>query len=139
MAYTPTTWTTGDTITASALNKIEQGIADGGGGSPWDAVVRLVHANNSGQDTPANLSISIVSGSYADLYAKIQNGGYPCILVEYKHLMFGQAFSLPMAYITYVSPYVITFVISGMSTVTWDFTNYGIARWSNEDSIILDD
>lgn len=32
MAYTPTTWTTGDTITASALNKIEQGIADGGGG-----------------------------------------------------------------------------------------------------------
>lgn len=33
MAYTPTTWTTGDTITASALNKIEQGIAEGGGGA----------------------------------------------------------------------------------------------------------
>lgn len=33
MSYTPTTWTTGDTITASALNKIEQGIADGGGGA----------------------------------------------------------------------------------------------------------
>lgn len=32
MGYTPTTWNTGDTITASALNKIEQGIADGGGG-----------------------------------------------------------------------------------------------------------
>lgn len=32
MAYTPTTWNTGDTITASALNKMEQGIAEGGGG-----------------------------------------------------------------------------------------------------------
>ena len=30
MAYTPTTWTTGDTITASAMNKIEQGIANAG-------------------------------------------------------------------------------------------------------------
>lgn len=30
MSYTPTTWTTGDTITASAMNKIEQGIASAG-------------------------------------------------------------------------------------------------------------
>ena len=32
MSYTPTTWTTGDTITATALNKIENGIANAGGG-----------------------------------------------------------------------------------------------------------
>ena len=32
MSYTPTTWTTGDTITASAMNKIENGIASAGGG-----------------------------------------------------------------------------------------------------------
>ena len=32
MSYTPTNWTTGDTITASALNKIENGIANAGGG-----------------------------------------------------------------------------------------------------------
>ena len=30
MSYTPTTWTTGDTITASAMNKIENGIASAG-------------------------------------------------------------------------------------------------------------
>lgn len=30
MAYTPTTWTTGDTITATAMNKIENGIAGAG-------------------------------------------------------------------------------------------------------------
>lgn len=31
MSYTPTTWTTGDTITATAMNKIENGIANAGG------------------------------------------------------------------------------------------------------------
>ena len=31
MAYTPTTWNTGDTINAAKLNKIEQGIAGSGG------------------------------------------------------------------------------------------------------------
>lgn len=30
MAYTPTAWTTGDTVTATKLNKIEQGIANAG-------------------------------------------------------------------------------------------------------------
>lgn len=30
MSYTPTTWTTGDTITATAMNKIENGIANPG-------------------------------------------------------------------------------------------------------------
>ena len=32
MAYNPTTWNTGDTITATAMNKIENGIANAGGG-----------------------------------------------------------------------------------------------------------
>lgn len=31
MSYTPTTWNTGDTISASAMNKIENGIANAGG------------------------------------------------------------------------------------------------------------
>lgn len=31
MGYTPTEWTTGDTITASKLNKMESGIANAGG------------------------------------------------------------------------------------------------------------
>ena len=30
MSYTPTEWKNGDTITAEKLNKIEEGIADGG-------------------------------------------------------------------------------------------------------------
>lgn len=39
MSYTPTNWNTGDTITASALNKIEQGIANAGSISVIDAVI----------------------------------------------------------------------------------------------------
>ena len=31
MSYTPTSWSTGDTITAAAMNKIENGIANAGG------------------------------------------------------------------------------------------------------------
>lgn len=30
MAYTPTTWVTGDTVTATKLNKLEQGVANAG-------------------------------------------------------------------------------------------------------------
>lgn len=30
MSYTPTTWTTGDTITATKLNKLENGVANAG-------------------------------------------------------------------------------------------------------------
>lgn len=33
MAYTKQTWTTGDTVTASKLNHMEDGIAEGGGGA----------------------------------------------------------------------------------------------------------
>lgn len=32
MSYTPTNWVNGDTITATKMNKIEQGIADAGSG-----------------------------------------------------------------------------------------------------------
>ena len=34
--YTPTTWQCGDVITAEAMNKIEQGIANAGGGGSSD-------------------------------------------------------------------------------------------------------
>lgn len=62
MAYTPTTWTTGDTITASALNKIEQGIADGGGGA--------VIITDDG---------TALDKTYAEIYDLI-NSGTPCYI-----------------------------------------------------------
>lgn len=44
MAYTPTEWKCGDVVTAEALNKIEQGIANSGGGGAL--VVHVVVSNN---------------------------------------------------------------------------------------------
>lgn len=35
MSYTPTTWVTGDTVTSTKMNKIENGIAGAGGSCPY--------------------------------------------------------------------------------------------------------
>ena len=63
MAYTPTTWVTGDTITATALNKIENGIAGAGGGGAYDFIIRKI---GSGSPT-------LEEGTYSDVYNKLQN------------------------------------------------------------------
>ena len=44
-SYTPTTWATGDIITAEKLNKIEQGIANAGSGN-WLVVNAISDSNN---------------------------------------------------------------------------------------------
>lgn len=69
MAYTPTTWTTGDTVTATKMNKIENGIANAGGGNP---TIKMV-TNNFGSyshDCGSFLLCTLESGVYvpADLF-----------------------------------------------------------------------
>lgn len=65
MSYNPTTWNTGDTITASALNKIEQGIANGGGGiSVIDAVIYLPNSTVGYQ----------IYGDFETAIAKVRQG-----------------------------------------------------------------
>lgn len=51
MSYTPTSWTTGDTITASALNKIEQGIANAGSGGGGSFASLTVHMQGFYEET----------------------------------------------------------------------------------------
>lgn len=133
MSYTPTTWTTGDTITATALNKIEQGIAGAGGGG-WDAIIHLEHSNNSGDDSAANLTVSIVSGTFADLSAKMSDGESPRILVEYHH-PWGMFFAVPMAFITYFGAYSIFIMIAGFSPARSTFAGYGTCVWLDDDTI----
>ena len=62
MSYTPTNWSTGDTITASALNKIEQGIAGGGGGA-------VIIEDNGTQ----------LNKTFAEIYELIHSGT-PCYI-----------------------------------------------------------
>ena len=131
MAYTPTTWATGDTVTATKMNKLEQGVANAGS---WDAVIRLTHSNDSGADTPANLTLSIIEGSFSDLSAKISNGEYPTILVQYYH-PWGIRFAVPMAYITYSSNEVINITIAGFSPMATAYAVYGNLAWSSSDTL----
>lgn len=60
MSYTPNTWVTGDTITATKLNNMEQGIANAGGG----AIVELTFDLDSHKYTCDKTAIEI-----AELYA----------------------------------------------------------------------
>lgn len=46
-SYTPTTWATGDIITATKLNNIEQGIANAGGGSSDFSTATVTVINDS--------------------------------------------------------------------------------------------
>lgn len=71
MSYTPTNWNTGDTITAAAMNKIENGIADAGGGGGYDFVITV------GWDGNDWVNLTLESGSYSALVSKLQNGEIP--------------------------------------------------------------
>lgn len=82
MSYTPTTWNTGDTITPSALNKIEQGIAEGGGGG-YDLVIEA--------DFPiTNISsFSVTQGSILDCEQKVSNKEpVNCVLITHGELSY---------------------------------------------------
>ena len=64
MSYTPTSWTTGDTITASALNKIEQGIANAGGGGGGTQITATIGETGITLDASYNdLKQILLSGS----------------------------------------------------------------------------
>lgn len=81
MSYTPTTWTTGDTITASAMNKIEQGIANAGGGG-------LAHYTNTS---------GTLDCTYNDLVADITAGRLPYISDTEASIVFGTLVTLDSA------------------------------------------
>lgn len=71
MSYTPTNWTTGDTITASAMNKIENGIANAGG---YDLVILADMSNGHGLGLLEASDISVLQGDVLDCEEKIDNG-----------------------------------------------------------------
>ena len=73
MSYTPTSWTTGDTITASALNKIEQGIANAGGGGGGTEISYTMEND-----------LMVLDASYNDIKQILLSGSIPYILFTYE-------------------------------------------------------
>ena len=124
MSYTPTTWTTGDTITASALNKIENGIADAGGAT--------IITDSSGT----------LDKTYAEIY-NLVNSGTPCYVL-YKDgspsdLDSGYSYSRALLYVIAVFKYNDVYRIYCGCTVsnTVDSINFlGIpAIWTYQASV----
>lgn len=72
MAYTPTTWNTGDDVTATKLNKIENGIANAGG---YDLVIASRAGINTGvsSGTQTTNDWSIITGSIDACEEKLEN------------------------------------------------------------------
>ena len=68
MSYEPTTWKSGDTVTSAKLNKMEQGIANAGGGG-----VLIVHDVDSTLDkTWQEIHDAILS---VGAVVEVNNGG----------------------------------------------------------------
>ena len=70
MAYTPTNWVTGDTVTATKMNKIENGIANAGG-------ALICNVTNDGSNLVLDKTVqeiydALISGTPA--YIKYQYG-----------------------------------------------------------------
>lgn len=91
MSYTPTTWTTGDTITASAMNKIEQGIANAGGGF----VVNVTSENGT----------LTMDKTFAEIY-EAMDSGIPCFMKYIDELSGGETLDTAYTYVAYLDPIV---------------------------------
>ena len=78
MSYTPNTWQTGDTITATKLNNMEQGIAD----TSYDLVIKL--NSTTGNATLYNASsATLISGTFAACETKAQTNKQPLKVLVY--------------------------------------------------------
>jgi len=136
MSYTPKTWVTGDRTTATDLNHMEQGIANAGDG--FDAIIRLTHGDNSGGDTPTNLTLSIISGTFDRLYGILDDGDVPNIRIEYYHPW--SLFTTLTAFINYFNNNYISIRTTGYFPMdaTFKCLNEDI-YWQSDDTIEWND
>ena len=89
MSYEPTQWKDGDLVTSAKLNKLEQGVANGGG-------IMVVHANED----------MVLDKTWQEIY----NGGFGVITGT---TSFG-IYYLPIIGIhTYTNQFIITTIING--------------------------
>lgn len=116
MSYTPTTWSNGDTITAAKLNKLEQGVAEGGGGGVLTVNIVYDGVNEK----------SVFDKTYAEIKDAFESGKY----VFCTDTDSGWRYFYPISSIGYDSdphspPYVIVVGYSdSISYYCWDEDEY---------------
>ena len=67
MSYTPTEWKSGDVVTSAKLNKLEQGVADAGGGL-------IVNVSLTYDETSDSVVVSNVEETIDEILAAIAEG-----------------------------------------------------------------
>lgn len=134
MAYTPTEWSTGDTITAAALNKMENGIANSGGG--FDAEVLLTDPGGN-----VTWTATVESGSFAGIAAILEDGGVPRIRVSFAMSGSSYKWSTETTAITYYGP-TYTVPVFNFSALQYDFGNGDFTQiylgWDAQENIWVD-
>ena len=70
MAYEPTVWKSGDTVTSAKLNKLEQGVANAGGGGSSGGVLFVTVGESN-----------ICDKSYNDIKTAIEDGILPILVI----------------------------------------------------------
>lgn len=99
MSYTPTNWTTGDTITASSLNKIEQGIANAGSA----LICNLEYNDDLGEHT--------LDKTAGEIYNALIGGTPVYVKYQYGTLSGSYVSNMYLAPVTYIYGYNYTQVI----------------------------
>ena len=117
MSYEPTNWQAGDTVTSAKLNKMEQGIANGG--------IRIVHVIDTGEinETTDN-SIMRLDITPNDLKNMLNNGQLPILYEEISATNSSKIYTLFSGYMEYIdlAQYMCAFG-DPLEGTTWLSTN----------------
>ena len=120
MSYTKQTWTTGDTVTATKLNHMEDGIAGAGGG--FDIVIKIDKAPDDVNISESDLHL--VQGDHASVLAKATAGEPITIFASAQYTDDGDDI--------YASAYFCNFFIN----ITNAFISFAIS-WSQDGSLLM--
>lgn len=142
MSYTPTTWQTGDTITAAGLNKIEQGIANAGSALICNSSYSS-DANNYVLDkTVQEIYDALLAGT--PVYIKYQYGDFTTytgtLYLAPVIKVYNYAYTNTIRVVASkpvrnpndnFSPAIIEYVAGGLN----DYPEYGISKYVNNTSL----
>lgn len=89
MSYTPTTWQTGDIVTSEKLNKLENGVANAGGGGAL-----IVYVDNTGtlDKTWQEIYDAFVSGAVVLILAGQEENAMANVVISAGYNEFSQEY-----------------------------------------------
>lgn len=119
MAYEPKTWVCGETITAEALNHMEQGIASGGGTEP---LILTSHTEEQGVQT-----CSVLDHTYREIKSAFEAGRLVLLSSDEGYAPVAQILSMTEGGQT---AYVVAF--QGLNTETFPYQMSTVILYTND-------